>query len=157
MNAPGWAFGPHPPTLPGAGQRWWGASYWRAESTTWQTGPFWRERLKKWGGEATRVPSTSTHREGSPDWTSQSHKGPATLNPKSELAAHEGVFSRGDEWRVLAGDFQTRQIPSSSAPPTTIPRPSQLQISYGCPKPKFCRSELRLRLSLSGLRSCLTI
>ena len=96
MNAPGWAFGPHPPTWPGAGRRWWwGASYWRAESTTWQTGPFWRERLKKWGGEATRVPSTSTYREGSLDWTSQSNKGPATLSPKSELAAHEAVFLWG--------------------------------------------------------------
>lgn len=46
-------------------------------------------------GEATRVPSTSTHREGSQDWASQSHRDPATLSPRSELAAHEGVFLWG--------------------------------------------------------------
>lgn len=137
MNAPGWAFGPHPPTWPGAGQRWWGASYWRAESTTWQTGPFWRERLKKWGGEAIRVPSTSTHREGSPDWTSQSHKGPATLNPKSELAAHGGVFPRAEEWRVLAGDFQTRQMPSSSAPPQRFLDPLSFRSLTDAPDQSF--------------------
>lgn len=36
---------------------------------------------QKWGGEATRVPPTSTKRQGSLDWTSQSQQGLCHLQP----------------------------------------------------------------------------
>lgn len=81
------------PTLPpGQVLGWGGTSYWRAESTTWQTGPFWRESLKN-GEKKVGLPPPLPR--SSLGWIYQSHKGSATFGPKFDLAAYGGIIFVG--------------------------------------------------------------